>query len=466
MAIRTGILTTVVGFLLVLASGALVPAASDPYPEAHTFEEFASASPSSENLGHLETVIDLSIDPSAVLSVQRLHEEEGSGIGPSDPGGLQPRREVVVLEADPWAEAMADSARLVRLQVVEAPSFPVVVNAQVQQFLDRFTGTRRDTVGLWLSRSTRYLAMIRDVLRAQGLPEDLAFVAMIESGYNPLAVSRAGAKGLWQFMAGTARRYGLRVDQWVDERFDPEKSTTAAAAYLRDLHRQFGSWALAKAAYNAGEVTVTKAVRGLGTTDFWTIAGSRFLRNETKQFVPAIHAATVIGRDPGRFGFEPSQHVAPATEIVPVPGGTNLRTLAVGAGIAPEALQTLNPVLVKGVTPPGQPYDLNVPAGAGTRVAAVVRPPKASVPAKAANGTTPAKAVIGTRIAKGHTGDTYVVQPGDTVSGIAKQHGVSASDLMRWNRIERADRIRPGDRLRVTEIRLSAAERPGPAGGP
>jgi membrane-bound lytic murein transglycosylase D len=456
MAIRTPFLAAAVGFSMVLASGALAPVAADPYPEPLTVEEFAPASSSPEALGQSESVVDLSIDPSVSLSLQRLDEEPSSGSGPSDPGGLQPRSEVS-LGADPWAEAMADAARLSRLHAVEAPSFPVVINAQVQQFLDRFTGTRRDTVGLWLSRSTRYLGMIRDVLRTQGLPEDLAFVAMIESGYNPLAVSRAGAKGLWQFMAGTARRYGLRVDQWVDERFDPEKSTTAAAAYLRDLHRQFGSWPLAKAAYNAGEVTVTRAVRGLGTNDFWTIAASRFLKNETKQFVPAIHAATVIGRDPGRFGFEPSESASPATEVVPVPGGTNLRTLAAGAGMGPEALQKLNPVLVKGVTPPGPAYDLKVPAGAGARVAAVVRPPTPPAPAKSANGTT---------AAKGSTGEVHLVRPGDTLSGIAKQHGVSASDLIRWNRIERPDRIRPGDRLRVTEIRLSAAERRHVAGGP
>src|SRR5262249_51695777 len=145
---------------------------------------------------------------------------------------------------DPWAYAFAESSRLQgqSFRFFKVPAYSVSTNAQVKYFVDRFTTVRRDVVGLWVRRSGQYLGMIFDVFRAKGLPEDLAFTAMIESGFNPTAVSRVGAKGLWQFMAPTARLYGLRVDHWVDERLDPEKATVAAAGYLNDLYVRYGSW--------------------------------------------------------------------------------------------------------------------------------------------------------------------------------------------------------------------------------
>src|SRR5262245_879641 len=214
---------------------------------------------------------------------------------------------------DAWAHAFAESSRLQARSVrfVKVPEYQVVMNSQVKYFVDRFTTTRRDVVGLWVRRSGQYLGMIYGVFRAKGLPDDLAFTAMIESGFNPVAVSRVGAKGLWQFMAPTARLYGLRVDRWVDERLDPEKSTVAAAGYLSDLYVRYGSWELAQAAYNAGEVKVNRAIRGTGSSDFWDLSRSKYLKRETKDFVPAIQAAMVIGRDPSQFGFDPSP-VAPA----------------------------------------------------------------------------------------------------------------------------------------------------------
>jgi LysM repeat protein len=428
MPIETRILLAGASFSLVFASGSFEPVAADSH---------SSSQPA--------------IEESVVLTAG---DEVGSGFVPLDPGGLDPAPEVVAIDLDPWPQAVSDvTVVLSPALVTEPPSFPLDINPQVQRFIDRYTGSRRDIVNLWLSRSTRYLAMIRSVLRTHNLPEDLAFVAMIESGFNPLAVSRAGATGLWQFMAGTARQYGLRVDQWVDERLDPEKSTTAAAAYLRDLYQQFGSWALAKAAYNAGEVTVLRAIRALGTTDFWTLARSQFLRQETKEFVPAIHAATVIGRDPARFGFEPGEPEAAAVETVRVPAGTSLRKVATQAGLRLEALSVLNPVLVKGVTPPGATYELRVPAENRDRIVAALTP----MPAASARG------VANSRPASRQ--EFHVVRPRETLSDIAKQHGVSVVDVIRWNNLDRPERIRPGDRLRVAQIRLSAADHLAPTAG-
>jgi membrane-bound lytic murein transglycosylase D len=355
--------------------------------------------------------------------------------------------ESVLIVDDPWAEAVAESAAQ-ELQRSAAPTetapastlgpYEVVVNDQVQRFVDRYTGSRREIIGVWLSRSGRYLDMIREVFRAQGLPEDLAFLAMVESGFNPVAVSRAGAKGLWQFMAATARRYGLRVDRWVDERLDPVKSTGAAAAYLRDLYRQFGSWALVKAAYNAGETKVVRAIQAAGTTDFWALSRSRFLRRETKEFVPAVQAAALIGRDPARYGFEPMTPAGAVTASLDVPGGTNLRVLAGVSGVPYKTLRRLNPVLVRGITPPGGPYELTVLEEDGERIAVALTTVRTGGPRLAA--------AVG----------AHVVQPGETVRAIAKRYGIAVADVLRWNKVADADFIRPGDRLRVIELQVTA----------
>jgi len=424
MAIRASFRLLLASFVGILTPIAIPPAYAESKSPSPDFLEVSVPSPRADEFTRPTPALD-------------TKTEEPSS--PNDPSVWVPD------DFDPWAYAFAESSRLQARSVrfVKAPPYSVAMNSQVKYFVDRFTTSQRDVIGLWLRRSGHYLGMIYDVFRAKGLPEDLAFTAMIESGFNPVAVSRVGAKGLWQFMAPTARLYGLRVDRWVDERLDPEKSTVAAAGYLNDLYVRYGSWELAQAAYNAGEVKIDRAIRGTRSTDFWDLSRSKYLRRETKDFVPAIQAAMVIGRDPSQYRFEPSP-VAPADlEPVTVPASTDPRKLAATTGIPPPTLRSLNPVLVRGISPPGRTWEVRVPVGSRETVVAALTPrPKVVHTAAAAE---PARRAAGLGI--------HVVRASDTVSSIAKLYGVSTSDVVRWNNLENGDAIRPGDRLRVTSLR-------------
>ncbi|MGH7313449.1 MAG: transglycosylase SLT domain-containing protein [Candidatus Rokuibacteriota bacterium] len=427
MTIEARFVHVAVGFLvIVLASAPLAPVGADPHLSQTDIVEHPALPP---GLDDFDPALE-SYPGDELGSVAIIPDESEFD---------------VANELDPWGEELAEAAKPAR------PAYEVVVNEKVKYFLDRYTGDRREIVSRWFDRSTRYLDMIREVFRARGLPEDLAFVAMIESGYNPKAVSRAGAKGMWQFMAATARRYGLRVDRWVDERLDPVKSTNAAAAYLQDLYGLFGSWALAKAGYNAGEMKVARAIRLTGTNDFWVLAESRFLRQETKNFVPAIHAATVIGRDPSRYGFEPGTAEAPVTATVRVPPRTSLSVLSAKSGILLATLRALNPVLIRATTPPGGPYELTVPQEAAERMRVALAPRKPTAVARRGKARPVAEVT-----------DIHVVRPNETVKGIAHRYGVTVANLLRWNSLADPDRIRPGDRLRVVELRVSAEPASGP----
>jgi membrane-bound lytic murein transglycosylase D len=256
---------------------------------------------------------------------------------------------------------------------IPVPSYPIVVNPTVEALIDYFTARERERFGIWIARSGRYLGMIRRVFRDRGLPEELAYTAMIESGFSPRAVSRAGAKGLWQFMEATARRYGLVVNRWVDERLDPVKSTVAAARYLGDLHGMFGHWFLAQAAYNAGEARVERAITRAKTSDFWALTQTRHLPNETKRFVPQILAAAVITRAPAHYGFDVTMESPLAYDEVPVKRVLDFETIAALAGISVEEVRELNPALRGGVTPPFVSYGLRLPPGAGGRFESALR---------------------------------------------------------------------------------------------
>jgi membrane-bound lytic murein transglycosylase D len=333
----------------------------------------------------------------------------------------------------PMSEPERPAALVAPVSPKPTAAYRVHLNEHVRFFLDRFqTGYRRAVVESWLARSGRYLPMILDVFQQKGLPEELVFTAMIESGFNPVAVSHAGAKGLWQFMAPTARLYGLRVDRWLDERLDPEKSTVAAANYLRDLYTVFGSWDLAQAAYNAGEVRVQQAIRRTGSRDFWRLHRTPLLLEETKNFVPAIHAAALIGRQPERYGFTVIPEEPLRYEQVTVPKGSRLARLAVLSGVPLRDLEGLNPELRQKQAPPDATYELKVPLGTAGTVQLALQLDAAP-----------------RKIAPAPLAGVHVVKSGDTVWRIARQYGVSATQLARWNGLDRPDRIFPGELLRV-----------------
>lgn len=193
---------------------------------------------------------------------------------------------------------------------------PITINSRVEMWIDYFTGKGRDVFARYIERSAYFVPYIRPILKQNGMPEDLVYLSMIESGFNNLARSRAKAVGPWQFMSATGKRYGLMVNWWVDERRDISKSTLSAVKYLKDLYEMFQNWELAAAAYNAGEAKIARAIRQFGTMDFWTISRHRFLRPETRDYVPKIIAAAIISKNPEQFGFTAPHPATAKDELI------------------------------------------------------------------------------------------------------------------------------------------------------
>ena len=247
------------------------------------------------------------------------------------------------------------------------PDVPIVVNKNVESFIRYFQTNGRKHFEKWLGRSKDYMVMLQSILKENGVPEDLSYIALIESGLNPTVRSHANAVGMWQFIKGTATRYGLRVDWWIDERMDPEKATHAAAKYFKNLYGMFDSWYLAAASYNAGEGRVSRAIKRHGTEDFWELAAlkKRSLHRETREYVPKYLAALTIAKDPESYGFTP---VAFNEEMmydkVRVSQATDLSLIADAAGTSVEEIRRLNPELLRWFTPPNYPnYMVKIPAG-------------------------------------------------------------------------------------------------------
>lgn len=255
---------------------------------------------------------------------------------------------------------------------------PLEVNARVERWIGRFLGPDRETFEHYLVREGLYGGMVRQKLRARDMPEQLLYLAMVESGFSVGATSPVAAAGMWQFLGATARAYGLSVDGWVDERRDPVRATDAALDYLEELHAEFGSWYLAAAAYNAGPVRVAAAVRRLGGAAdesdaeavYWRIIED--LPRETREFVPKILAAAILAEQAEHFGIDVEPDLPYLFDQVLVPGGTSLRRVAEALDASPSLLRELNPHLIRGATPPGRSFPVRIPLGESHRVLAAL----------------------------------------------------------------------------------------------
>jgi membrane-bound lytic murein transglycosylase D len=255
-------------------------------------------------------------------------------------------------------EVLDDSA------YVKPYNIPMILNNSVENNLEYYKTRGRAVFQIWLDRAARYSPMMKEIFKEKNLPEDLVYVAMIESGFNPYAVSWCRAVGPWQFMPATGKMYGLKINWWIDERKDPIKSTNAAAEHMKDLHNLFGSWPLVLASYNAGAGKVQRAVLRTRSDDFWDLRASRYIRNETKNYVPTWMAATIIAKNPEAYGFSVTTVDPYKYDEVVLEESTDLRLIARCADCAYQDIKELNPELKRWVTPPQYgKYNLRIPYG-------------------------------------------------------------------------------------------------------
>jgi membrane-bound lytic murein transglycosylase D len=327
----------------------------------------------------------------------------------------------------------------------EANPLGITLNYEVLSCIELYQGELRDWFASALARGGRYLPRIREVFAARGIPQDLAYVALVESAFKTGALSRAKAKGLWQFIPGTGRRFGLRQDWWVDERSSPEKATVAAAEYLTVLYEMFKDWNLALASYNAGEGRVLRAVDGYGTGDFWELSRMGALPRETRNYVPMIHAAILVARAPEAYGFSGAQEAPFRFDTVAVHGATDLRLVAECAGSDLQDLRQLNPELRRMATPANRSHSVRVPTGTGKDASDCLR-------------STPPEKRVAFR--------THVVGRGQTFSSLAKQYGTSAREIAEANGLRTSKRLARGTELIIpvrAEARRTAVRTSAPA---
>jgi len=310
-----------------------------------------------------------------------------------------------------------------------AHDIPIPEQPKVFSYVEVFQGRLREYIQDSLARGARYMPMIQSVFRAEGLPLDLAYIPIIESSFKMNAVSKASAKGPWQFMKPTAKEHGLKTDWFIDERSDPEKATVAAAKYLKALSKMFnGDWNLVLAAYNGGPGRVSRAMKKSGMSDFWELsATSKYLPKETREYVPLIMAAMIIGRNPAQYGFEAITAEAHQYEKVAMPRAVDLRRVAEWAGTTVDEIQALNPELRRWTTPVKYPnYEVKVPVGTAGR--------------------------LSEKLADASPADFsafkwYTARKGETLATVARRFGVARTDVAEANNLSAKARLRPGQEV-------------------
>ncbi len=339
--------------------------------------------------------------------------------------GLPPSE---IFVQDEQEEALPDFELMLPEKDLPDSDIPLTLNAKVEYFISFFQGSGRNSFSRWLSRSERYIPMMKEVLKKNSLPEDLVYLAMIESGFSPHAYSVAAAVGPWQFISSTGKRYALRIDQWIDERRDPLKSSVAAALYLKELYDLFNKdWYLAAAGYNAGENKILRAIGMYNSRDFWQLSRGSYLKRETKDYVPKLLAAAIIAKDPARYGFADIAYL-PAIEFdtVSIPSRTDLELVGKLIGVPYQTLKDLNPELRRWSTPPDYPdYELKIPKGD--------------------------KAIFDTEYAKVAEKDRYTekivfvrhkMKRKETLESVASAYNTSVENLVELNHLTKKSRLR------------------------
>ena len=371
----------------------------------------------------LSSVFHHVVDSVYAYELQAFRGGEGATEAAAVPAPIDEVAAVAV-PADPRVKERAEEAAK-----SVTHDLPLTVNNEVLQFLNFFqTPKGRDIVENGLRRSGKYRDMISRVLREEGLPQDLIYLAQAESAFQPLALSRAGARGIWQFVAYRGQQYGLHHTWWIDERQDPEKATRAAAQHLRDLYGLFGDWYLAMAAYNCGPGNVQKGIERTGYADFWELYKRNVLPRETKNYVPIIIALTLIAKDAAQYNIQADPEAPVSADIVKPGRPIDLRLVAETIDVDVETLRLLNPSLLRMATPDDPSFELRLPRGTGEKFTAEI----AAIP--------PDKWISWRR---------HRVEPGETLASIAKKYRVAPAAIAEANNVERNAAVEPGTKLTI-----------------